>query len=344
MKGELKVDLFFFVNKRNGTLKYIAMSGESGLLKAKYASFDESHQYEVSYWEVFSQEDFDEIASLQYDVYLYDTNREAEEDTDFVVPLDWETELVQRWVKGEVPTLAEVEDVSFLLLVPDDFPIEGYQDGQLGSLPRGPRRIVSPNRPSIPHTLRSADLPDEEADAREIKVKNQKLPTIVDIAFEIGLSKDDRDNYVRELAAQGWTQTAIGVSANLTRERIRQILDIDAFQKSGIVVPLPPVKPEKEAPKYREPDPEDLARLLELQPFAQKVRSNSSNYREEAEEYSKLLAKVHLEDGVTLYRLALRLGVTHGALRFRLVRYGYLQTTGKSKAFKPIQIENRADT
>jgi hypothetical protein len=48
---------------------------------------------------------------------------------------------------------------------------------------------------------------------------------------------------------------------------------------------------------------------------------------------------------VTLYRLAKRLGVTHGALRFRLVRYGYKQAiSAESKAYTPILQQNRIDT
>jgi hypothetical protein len=101
------------------------------------------------------------------------------------------------------------------------------------------------------------------------------------------------------------------------------------------------VKPPRE---FVEPDPAKLARLLELKPFAQQVRSNGGKYRAEAEEYTALIAEVHLVDGVTLYRLAKRLGVTHGALRFRLARYGAKlpQNGGTSKVYNPILAENRA--
>jgi hypothetical protein len=72
------------------------------------------------------------------------------------------------------------------------------------------------------------------------------------------------------------------------------------------------------------------------------VRSNGKKYREEAEEYTKLLNHAHTVEGVTLYRLAKRLGVTHGALRFRLVRYGYKKpVTATSKVYTPILKENR---
>jgi hypothetical protein len=81
---------------------------------------------------------------------------------------------------------------------------------------------------------------------------------------------------------------------------------------------------------------------LELQPLAQKVRGSGSAYRKEAEEYTALINHAHMVEGVTLYRLAKRLGVTHGALRFRLVRYGYITPkTGVSGVYKPVAMANR---
>jgi hypothetical protein len=109
-----------------------------------------------------------------------------------------------------------------------------------------------------------------------------------------------------------------------------------------IDIPAPPLKPERNKPAYIEPTPETLRRLLELQPYAQQVRANGTKYRAEAEEYTKLLDYAHTIEGVTLYRLAKRLGVTHGALRFRLVRYGYKKPiTATSKVYQPIIRENR---
>jgi hypothetical protein len=93
---------------------------------------------------------------------------------------------------------------------------------------------------------------------------------------------------------------------------------------------------------YIEPSPEALARLLELKPLAEKVRYDHPQYRKEAEEYSALIWHLYSVEGVTLYRLAKRLGVTHGALRFRLARYGYLlPKTGKSTCYTPIKEKNR---
>jgi Zn-dependent peptidase ImmA (M78 family) len=78
--------------------------------------------------------------------------------------------------------------------------------------------------------------------------------------------------------------------------------------------------------------------------MAQQVRSNALRFRAEAEEYTNLLWKVVSEEGVTLYRLAKSLGVTHSALRFRLIRYGYIKPSSdvKSKVYQPIAEKNRA--
>lgn len=170
-----------------------------------------------------------------------------------------------------------------------------------------------------------------------------ELPSEVSSAFD-GVDTEIRNAYVAELRAAGWTLQSISGAAGITRERVRQIVAAasDDAEKTGLPVPTPPEKPKPEPRVFIEPDPEKLARMLELQPLAQKVRANSTNYRDEAEEYTALLAESHLEDGVTLYRLALRLGVTHGALRFRLARYGYKHPKeGSSKVYTPIKDANR---
>lgn len=178
--------------------------------------------------------------------------------------------------------------------------------------------------------------------------KNQALPESIKRHFESFSTAPERDRLIKELVDAGWTYEAVSVASGLTRERVRQIfnaigaLPLDLVARSEIEIPSPPIKPEKSGPVYVEPSPESLARLLELQPYAQQVRSSGKKYREEAEEYTKLLNHVHTVEGVTLYRLAKRLGVTHGALRFRLVRYGYKQpVTATSKVYTPIVKENR---
>ncbi len=178
--------------------------------------------------------------------------------------------------------------------------------------------------------------------------KNQTLPEDIKTAFETIYDNTKRDYLIKALADANWTYEAISNASGLTRERIRQIANASATLAKefdynlGIEIPAPPLKPARPKPSYVEPHPDTLRRLLELQPYAQQVRSNGKKYREEAEEYTKLLNHAHEVEGVTLYRLAKRLGVTHGALRLRLVRYGYTKpVTATSKVYKPISKKNR---
>jgi AraC-like DNA-binding protein len=176
--------------------------------------------------------------------------------------------------------------------------------------------------------------------------KNQMLPQHIFEAFEDIIDSDTRDQLIRELRNQHWTLEAIAAASHLTRERVRQIANAEPSTElaldTGVEIPTPPLKPERVRPTYIEPSPETLARLLELQPLAQQVRSNGKKFRAEAEEYTALLNHAHVNEGVTLYRLAKRLGVTHGALRFRLVRYGYKKPiNATSKVYNPILDVNR---
>lgn len=185
-------------------------------------------------------------------------------------------------------------------------------------------------------------------DSKYIK-KNQQLPPEIREAFTATSANSQRDALIHELVKNNWTYEAVANASGLTRERVRQI--VRATEKLaeefnfdlGIDIPQPPLKPERERATYIEPKPETLQRLLELQPYAQQVRSNSPRYREEAEEYTALLNHARTVEGVTLYRLAKRLGITHGAIRFRLARYGYMQPgSATSKVYNPVNRENRA--
>ena len=159
---------------------------------------------------------------------------------------------------------------------------------------------------------------------------------------------ETRNAYARALHALGWTLQSISQSAGITRERVRQIVKLeleleleaegDPVDVSGYPLPEPPEHQVKPKPVYVEPDAEKLARLLELQPLAQKARRAGSKYEKEGDEYSRLVAEVHLDDGVTLYRLAKRLGVSHAALRFRLSRYQYKVPAngGTSQVYRPL--------
>jgi hypothetical protein len=182
------------------------------------------------------------------------------------------------------------------------------------------------------------------------KKMNITLPQEVRETFTAGIDELDRNAYIKALRERGWTLESIATVVGVSRERIRQICDVvpmsDAIRIATRGYPIPePPKYEEKVPasaKYVEPTPETLQRLLELQPYAQQVRSHGKAFRKEAEEYTWLLNYAHVVEGVTLYRLAKRLGVTHGALRFRLARYGYKKSeSGESKAYTPIIKENR---
>jgi transcriptional regulator with XRE-family HTH domain len=174
------------------------------------------------------------------------------------------------------------------------------------------------------------------------------LPPQVHETFTAITDDLDRNAYIKALRERGWTLESIAITAGITRERIRQICNAAPMSEairvaaSGYPIPEPPLFEESAKREFIEPSPETLKRLLELQPYAQQVRSYGSQFRKEAEEYTWLVNYAHTVENVTLYRLAKRLGVTHGALRFRLARYGYKQPiTGNSKAYTPILEENR---
>ena len=181
---------------------------------------------------------------------------------------------------------------------------------------------------------------------RQIK-KLIHLPTEVRVKFLLVDDVDERNQYIKNLRDAGWTLTSISESCGMTRERVRQIvLESDSLTEVQLdktfIIPPPPLYPEKVKKEYVEPSPETLARLLELQPLAQQVRSNAVRFRAEAEEYVRLLNHAHAVEGVPLYRLGKRLGLSHSAIRFRLARYGYKTSeNGLSKVYKPISEKNR---
>lgn len=195
---------------------------------------------------------------------------------------------------------------------------------------------------------------------------NQQLPSnLVDTYTEVVSKLDKKElsrvrrSYAVILKESGWTYQAISRLFGVSRESVRQMVSTHVLREGtrvnigvesargvvdsyGLAVENPPIKPEKEKKVYPMPDSEVLARLLELQPKAQQVRSSSPRFRQEAEEYTRLIYETHVEKGVSLYRLAKLLGVTHSALRFRLVRYGYETAKGTSAVYKPIVEKNRA--
>lgn len=161
-----------------------------------------------------------------------------------------------------------------------------------------------------------------------------------------------RDAYITALRKAGWTLQAVGTAANISRERVRQIeaktpdslvQEISIFSNEFPIPEVPSITIEEDVYEICYPSDETLARLKELQPYAQLVRSNSPNFRKESEEYTALLWHAHSVENVTVYRLAKCLGVTSGAIRFRLARYGYISPSrgGESRVYRKIREENR---
>ena len=181
----------------------------------------------------------------------------------------------------------------------------------------------------------------------EYRKTQHTLPDEVVTAFtSVEDDAEARNLYIAALRRAGWTLQSISVVAGVTRERVRQIMqsvDEGAVMDAALPVPMPPIKPTRARREYVEPDPDKLARLLDLQPLAQQNRHNTDEYREAAEKYTALVWEVHDQDGVSLYRLAKRLGVSHGALRFRLARYGYKEprSGGVSKVYTRIDPSRR---
>ena len=182
--------------------------------------------------------------------------------------------------------------------------------------------------------------------------QHQTLPFIATAAVNLVEDAPTRAAYVKALRMKGWTLQAIASALGVTRERIRQIENIASPSLLVHVLSNPgnfPV-PELETREIEiadttliVPSEVTLKRLLELKPFAQQVRWDQPEHRAAGEEYTALLWHAHSVEGVTLYRLAKCIGVTHGAIRFRLARYGYIQPiTAKSKAYTPIKEKNRA--
>lgn len=137
---------------------------------------------------------------------------------------------------------------------------------------------------------------------------------------------DALNNYIAALRQAGWTLAAIGEGMGVTREavRLRQLRATRIDTHSHIPAVPVRIKPTKK-PRPVIP-PTTLALLLELKAQAMQVNGVTaldSPLRVASERYSELLAEQVLA-GVSIYRIARQLGVTHLAIRARLARHGYM--------------------
>lgn len=157
----------------------------------------------------------------------------------------------------------------------------------------------------------------------------------------IGLPLDERKAYVFELRKVGWTLQSLATPLKLTRESIRLYglkepkSEVLAKVKHLLIVKPPVIEVFVERVKRVKPDPQVIAQLKELQPKAFMVRGKGKSNREEAELYTRLIYEL-MESGVSGYRIAKELGVTHSALAFRLVRYGYATSNGTSRSYRQL--------
>ncbi len=158
------------------------------------------------------------------------------------------------------------------------------------------------------------------------------------------LSYPERIAYCRALRAEGWTYQSMATPLGITRERVRQMITWDYPAPVSILpVPeLPRIISTKEIAEMKVLPEDTLQVLKALQAKAFWVRGNGKQYRAEAEEYASLINDLlNSGQGYSVYGLAKQLGVTYPAIQFRLVRYGYKQTLGKSSCYRKITYSNR---
>jgi predicted transcriptional regulator len=153
------------------------------------------------------------------------------------------------------------------------------------------------------------------------------------------LSMTDRKAYVKRLCLAGWTYQSVADVFKVSRQAIEQYLKKAELNDYVNGLPIPEIPSD---PIYRvkrvEVDDDVLLELKELHAKAKMVRGKGKKYRHEAELFTKL-AWEQTQQGVSVYSLAKSLGVTHGALLFRFVRYGYTTSESQSKVFR--QLTNR---
>ena len=175
------------------------------------------------------------------------------------------------------------------------------------------------------------------------KLKFAELPSDTKELLK-NLPIEKRRAYSHRLNEAGWTYASIGRAIGISRQAVeQQILHVKrnpleetmAKEVSELPVPEQPTKPIYKAVR-KEVSPDVLVQLKELHDKAKLVRGKGQQFRDEAEEFTKL-AWEQVQNGVSVYSLAKSLGITHGAIFFRFVRYGYADPkTGKSKVYKKL--------
>ena len=173
-----------------------------------------------------------------------------------------------------------------------------------------------------------------------IKKKKSQMQLPIEFADLLkSLSMTDRKGYVKRLCLAGWTYQSVADVFKVSRQAIEQYLKKAELNDyvNGLPIPQIPSNPIYRV-KRLEVDDDVLLELKELHAKAKMVRGRGKKYRHEAELFTKL-AWEQTQQGVSVYSLAKSLGVTHGALLFRFVRYGYTTSESQSKVFR--QLTNR---
>lgn len=177
--------------------------------------------------------------------------------------------------------------------------------------------------------------------------RNLHIPDVVGEQYR-ALSEWDsrhaRRSYIAALHHAGWTLKSIADIAGMTRESIRlqyaaagdAAESLDEYRLiTGLELPIPPLPTYPEKPKrVVRQIPDDVAVVLQnLHARAIRYRGTENN-RENAVAFTALVWSLHTDQGYSIYQIAKATGVTHTALQFRLVRYGYKTTTGTSEPYR----------
>jgi predicted transcriptional regulator len=150
------------------------------------------------------------------------------------------------------------------------------------------------------------------------------------------LSMTDRKAYVKRLCLAGWTYQSVADVFKVSRQAIEQYLKKSEPSEYADSLPIPEVPSDPIYQVKRQEVTDDvLLELKEVYEKAKLVRGKGKKYRHEAELFTKL-AWEQTQQGVSVYSLAKSLGVTHSALLFRFVRYGYTTTESQSKVFRKL--------
>lgn len=186
--------------------------------------------------------------------------------------------------------------------------------------------MSTPATRNVKSTLRRSPI-------RPVDVAHQVVPDgFAETLRSLRRTRDRRLAMTLRLAAQeGWTYVALAQPLGITRERVRQLANGATGHANGVDIPPPPYRPDPEPKPAPPPPPPALGKdeVGHLRRMWKKVKTvNGATpvdhpLRELSQQFTGELAAAH-DRGVSVYMLAKQLGVSHGAIRFRLGRHGHL--------------------